>query len=55
MTTKSLDVENVRIVVTDSGLGGISVLAELEHRLREAKIYKKAELIFFNSISIKCS
>ena len=41
---------NMRIVITDSGLGGLSVLAELENRLKEKPIYKNAELIFFNSL-----
>ncbi len=41
---------NVRIVITDSGLGGLSVMAELERRLTEIPIYKEAELIFFNSL-----
>ncbi len=41
---------NVRIVITDSGLGGLSVLAELERRLRENPIFESTELIFFNSL-----
>jgi len=40
----------VRIVVTDSGLGGLSVLAELESRLRGNPVFRNAELIFFNSL-----
>ena len=42
--------EDIRIVVTDSGLGGVSVLAELEKRLKLQSIYKTAELIFFNAL-----
>jgi glutamate racemase len=41
---------NMRIVITDSGLGGLSVAAELERRLLENPIYKKVELIYFNSL-----
>ena len=40
----------MRIVITDSGLGGLSVVAELEKRLKENPIYENAELIFFNSL-----
>ena len=40
----------MRIVITDSGLGGLSVVAELERQLNKNPIYKEAELIFFNSL-----
>ena len=40
----------MKIVITDSGLGGLSVVGELERRLGENPIYNKAELIFFNSL-----
>ncbi len=40
----------MRIVVTDSGLGGLSVVAELERRLNENPIYTNGEIIFFNSL-----
>ncbi|MCF6268659.1 MAG: hypothetical protein L3J41_03015 [Melioribacteraceae bacterium] len=40
----------MRIVITDSGLGGLSVVAELEKRLNELPIFESAELIFFNSL-----
>ena len=40
----------MKIVITDSGLGGLSVVAELESRLRESPIFKNTELIFFNSL-----
>ncbi|MEN8193626.1 MAG: hypothetical protein ABFS12_12465 [Bacteroidota bacterium] len=53
MITKSLDAQSIRIVVTDSGLGGISVLAELERKLKETKIYKNVELLFFNALYSK--
>lgn len=40
----------MRIVVTDSGLGGLSVLGELEMRLKQFPIFESIELIFFNSL-----
>jgi len=42
--------KDIRIVITDSGLGGVSVLADLEKRLKLQTIYKTTELIFFNSL-----
>ncbi len=53
MTTEHLDVRTIRIVVTDSGLGGISVLAELEHRLSKIPVFQNVELIFFNALYSK--
>lgn len=41
--------ENVRIVVTDSGLGGLSVAADLYERLNLFRVFKQAEVIFFNA------
>lgn len=41
---------NVRIVITDSGLGGLSVVAEFEKRLRKFPIFNNVELMFFNSL-----
>ncbi len=40
----------MRIVITDSGLGGLSVVAELERRLKREPIFEKIELVFFNSL-----
>jgi len=40
----------VRIVITDSGLGGLSVVAGLETRLKKQPIFENVELIFFNSL-----
>ena len=48
-----LDAGSVRIVVTDSGLGGLSVLAELENQISKTNAFKKVELIFFNSLYSK--
>jgi glutamate racemase len=40
----------MRIVVTDSGLGGLSVMGEMEERLKKNRIFENVELIFFNSL-----
>ena len=53
MTTEALDAGSIRIVVTDSGLGGLSVLAELEHQLSKSYIFNNVELIFFNALYSK--
>lgn len=53
MVTKHLDVASIRIVVTDSGLGGISVLADMEKELSETHIFSNVELIFFNALYSK--
>ncbi|MCX6577274.1 MAG: aspartate/glutamate racemase family protein [Candidatus Aminicenantes bacterium] len=40
----------VTIAVTDSGLGGLSIMAEAAARLKEAKIFEKADFVFFNAL-----
>jgi len=40
----------VTIAVTDSGLGGLSIMAEAAARLKEAKIFEKTDLVFFNAL-----
>lgn len=40
----------MKIVITDSGLGGLSVVADFEKRLSENPYYKKVEVIYFNSL-----
>jgi glutamate racemase len=40
---------DIRIVVTDSGMGGLSVAADLYERLKEFRFYNHAELIYFNA------
>jgi glutamate racemase len=40
----------VTIAVTDSGLGGLSIMAEAAARLKEAKVFEKADLVFFNAL-----
>lgn len=43
--------EKITIVVTDSGLGGLSVTAGLESGLRKKEIPGKFEIIFFNALA----
>ncbi len=38
------------IVVTDSGLGGLSIMAEAAARLKESGVYKRVRLVFFNAL-----
>jgi glutamate racemase len=40
---------NIRIIVTDSGLGGLSVAAEAEEKLSHSGLFEKVEIIFFNA------
>jgi glutamate racemase len=40
----------VTIVVTDSGLGGLSIMAEAAARLKEAKIFENVRLVFSNAL-----
>lgn len=40
--------ENIRIAVLDSGLGGLSICAELEKNLQDHAIFKQATLLYFN-------
>ena len=39
-----------KIIVTDSGLGGLSVASKIEKELREKNIPGKFEVIFYNSL-----
>jgi len=40
----------VTIAVTDSGLGGLSIMAEAAVRLKEAKIFENVRLVFSNAL-----
>lgn len=40
--------DSVKILVTDSGLGGLSITANLYEKLKTAGIFKKVDIIFFN-------
>ena len=41
--------QNVKILVTDSGLGGLSVAADLFQRLEKSGTFQNADIIFFNA------
>ncbi len=40
----------VTIAVTDSGLGGLSVMAEAGRRMKESGIFERVDFIFFNAL-----
>jgi glutamate racemase len=40
----------VTVAVTDSGLGGLSVLAEAARKVKEARIFAAADFAFFNAL-----
>jgi len=41
--------ENVKILVTDSGLGGLSIAAEINEKIKNAGVFQNVEVIFFNA------
>ncbi|MDX2418686.1 MAG: hypothetical protein QNK19_14595 [Xanthomonadales bacterium] len=45
-----LEKENITIVITDSGLGGLSVLADAAEKFRQHPAFKKVNLVFFNAL-----
>jgi len=40
----------VTIAVTDSGLGGLSIMADAAERMREAKVFQKVNFVFYNAL-----
>ncbi|MFZ2053618.1 MAG: aspartate/glutamate racemase family protein [Candidatus Aminicenantales bacterium] len=40
----------ITIAVTDSGLGGLSVMAEAARRMKEAGIFERVDFLFFNAL-----
>ena len=40
----------ITIVITDSGLGGLSVVADAEAKLRQWGVYAEVELVFYNAL-----
>ena len=40
--------QNIKILTTDSGLGGLSVTAELVEKIKKGTQFEQAEIIFFN-------
>ena len=47
---KFFNKEDVTILVTDSGLGGLSVAADLTHRIPQSGVFKSARVVFLNSL-----
>ncbi len=45
-----LECDEITVAVVDSGLGGLSVVADLERRWREARSFRRVELVFFNAL-----
>jgi glutamate racemase len=42
--------DSISILVTDSGLGGLSVCADIERRIREEGICRRARIVFANAL-----
>ncbi len=42
--------DSITILITDSGLGGLSVCADIDRRVRETGVYRKARLVFANAL-----
>lgn len=42
--------KDVTIVVTDSGLGGLSIVADLASRLPESGVFRSARIVFFSAL-----
>jgi glutamate racemase len=42
--------DSVTILVTDSGLGGLSVCAEIDRRLRNEHVFRNVRIVFFNAL-----
>jgi glutamate racemase len=41
---------NPTVAITDSGLGGLAVLAEAARRMKEAGIFEQVDFVFFNAL-----
>lgn len=52
---KIMSKKKITIIVTDSGLGGMSVCAGIEEKLNEEKSFEEVNLIYFNSHAEKGS
>lgn len=42
--------DRLTIVITDSGLGGLSVMADMAKRAEETKAYAQVDLVFYNAL-----
>lgn len=51
LNSEILNKDHLKIIVTDSGLGGLSVQALLDKELRKRKIKPNVDLIFYNSLA----
>lgn len=47
---KALARDTVTILITDSGLGGLAVVADIEKAARERKVYRSMRLLFCNAL-----
>ncbi len=45
-----LEKESITIVITDSGLGGLSVVADAAEKFRKNPVFKQVNLVFFNAL-----
>ena len=45
-----LEKESITIVITDSGLGGLSVVADAAEKFRQHPVFKEVELVFVNAL-----
>jgi len=45
-----LEKESITIVVTDSGLGGLSVVADAAEKFRQHPVFKEVKLVFVNAL-----
>lgn len=50
MMTDFFQKKDVTILVTDSGLGGLSITADVASRLPKSGVFQKVRLVFFNSL-----
>ena len=42
--------ESLRIIITDSGIGGLAVMDDIAAKLEKSKIYREVDLIFVNAL-----
>lgn len=45
-----LEKESITVVITDSGLGGLAVLADAAQKFRQNPVFKQVNLVFFNAL-----
>ncbi|MBD3179443.1 MAG: hypothetical protein GF417_07425 [Candidatus Latescibacteria bacterium] len=50
LLARFFDKENVKIAITDSGLGGLSITAEAVSLMKEMGVFGKADFIFYNAL-----